>query len=218
MKKTAVILSLQNGVDNCNTIKDEVSNHVYPAVVYVATGMAGSGRLKHFGRGELRVGDLGYPHMDKNSSNDELKNLSEMFFVASIPCGVSLDVKKELWCKFLVNCCYNGISGIGQIQYGKMYKEPYIRDLINQITQEFLSVALKEGVLITRQEAAILNEQIATSMAGQTSSTAQDLSRKKPTEIDYLNGLIVKKGKEYGINVSANQSIYALVKMMELSY
>jgi len=77
---------------------------------------------------------------------------------------------------------------------------------------------LKEGVLITREEAAILNEQIATSMAGQTSSTAQDLSRKKPTEIDYLNGLIVKKGKEYGIHVSANQSIYALVKMMELGY
>jgi 2-dehydropantoate 2-reductase len=55
-------------------------------------------------------------------------------------------------------------------------------------------------------------------MSGQRSSTAQDLSRKKPTEIDYLNGLIVKKGQDYGIETPANQSVYALVKMMESNY
>jgi 2-dehydropantoate 2-reductase len=117
-----------------------------------------------------------------------------------------------------VNCCFNGISAIGQIQYGKMAAQADVRALIEQITKEFLAIALKEGVDISPSQAASLNHQIATSMSGQRSSTAQDLSRKKPTEIDYLNGLIVKKGKDYGIETPANQSIYALVKMMESSY
>jgi 2-dehydropantoate 2-reductase len=118
----------------------------------------------------------------------------------------------------LVNCCYNGISAIGQIQYGKMAALPEIQVLMDQIMKEFLAVAHKEGVVMTLEQAAMLIQQIATTMSGQRSSTAQDLARKKPTEIDYLNGLIVKKGQDYGIRTPVNQSIYALVKMLESSY
>jgi 2-dehydropantoate 2-reductase len=117
-----------------------------------------------------------------------------------------------------VNCCYNGISAIGQIQYGKMVKIPEIQAVMDQIMKEFLAIAHKEGVLMTPEQATMLTQQIAISMSGQRSSTAQDLARKKPTEIDYLNGFIVKKGQDYDINTPANQSIYALVKMLESSY
>ena len=218
LKQDAIILSLQNGVNNCDVIKQYRSMHIYPTIVYVATGMVGPGHLKHFGRGELLVGDLDNQHLTNNLVQRELEMLAEIFSSSGVPCDISNNIKYELWSKFLINCCYNGISAIGQIQYGKMVAQPEIRALIDQITKEFLSIALKEGVVITPEQAAKLNHQIATSMSGQRSSTAQDLSRKKPTEIDYLNGLIVKKGKDYGIETPANQSIYALVKMIEAGY
>jgi len=218
LKKDAIILSMQNGVSNCDMIKEQVHEHVYPAVVYVASSMIGPGHLKHFGRGELLIGDLDNQHLLNHEILLELETLAEIFTTSGVPCDISKDIKYELWSKFLVNCCYNGISGIGQIPYGKMASQTEINNLISQITKEFLAVALREGVLISKEQAAKLNDQIATSMSGQRSSTAQDLARNKPTEIDYLNGLIVKKGQLYGIDTPANQSIYALVKMMEKNY
>lgn len=208
LNKSAVILSLQNGVDNAERIAKLVDNPTYPTVVYVATAMVGPGKLKHFGRGELVLGALG-----NNSS--ELNLLSDFFQKSNIPCEVSSNIRKALWLKFLVNCSYNGISAIGQIQYGKMVSTSEVVSLINQITKECLMVAEKEGVVISSAEANQANHAIGVTMSGQKSSTAQDLAKGKLTEIDYLNGLIVRRGAEYGLSVSANQAIYALVKMLE---
>lgn len=208
LNKKALILSLQNGVDNAERIAKLVDNPTYPTVVYVATAMVGPGSLKHFGRGELVLGSLG-------AKFDHLNELSEFFQKANIPCDISPNIKKDLWLKFLVNCSYNGISAIGQIQYGKMVSNQEIVNLIGQITRECLAVANKEGVLITAQEAALANQAIGITMSGQKSSTAQDLVKGKLTEIDYLNGLIVNKAAEHGLQAHANQAIYALVKMLE---
>jgi 2-dehydropantoate 2-reductase len=203
-----VILSLQNGVDNAERIAKLVDNPTYPTVVYVATAMVGPGKLKHFGRGELVLGALG-------DSTSELNELEDLFKQSNIPCEISSDIRKDLWLKFLVNCSYNGISAIGQIQYGKMVSNPQIVNLINQITDECLMVAQKEGVNISPIEASQANQAIGVTMSGQKSSTAQDLAKGKLTEIDYLNGLIVRRAAEYGLSAAANQAVYALVKMLE---
>ena len=208
LNKSAVILSLQNGVDNAERIAKLVDNPTYPTVVYVATAMVGPGKLKHFGRGELVLGALG------NNSN-ELNALSDFFQLSNVPCEISGNIRKDLWLKFLVNCSYNGISAIGQIQYGKMVSNPEIVNLINQITEECLMVAEKQGVMISATEASQANHAIGVTMSGQKSSTAQDLVKGKLTEIDYLNGLIVRRAAEYGLSAPANQAVYALVKMLE---
>jgi 2-dehydropantoate 2-reductase len=208
LNKSAVILSLQNGVDNAERIAKLVDNPTYPTVVYVATAMVGPGKLKHFGRGELVLGALG------NNSN-ELNALSDFFQLSNVPCEISGNIRKDLWLKFLVNCSYNGISAIGQIQYGKMVSNPEVVSLINQITEECLMVAEKEGVMISALEASQANHAIGVTMSGQKSSTAQDLVKGKLTEIDYLNGLIVRRAAEYGLSAPANQAVYALVKMLE---
>ena len=208
LNKSAVILSLQNGVDNAERIAKLVDNPTYPTVVYVATAMVGPGKLKHFGRGELVLGALG------NNSN-ELNALSDFFQLSNVPCEISSNIRKDLWLKFLVNCSYNGISAIGQIQYGNMVSNPEVVNLINQITEECLMIAEKEGVMISAAEASRANHAIGVTMSGQKSSTAQDLVKGKLTEIDYLNGLIVRRAAEYGLSAPANQAVYALVKMLE---
>ena len=214
LAKDAIVLSLQNGVDNCERIKTVLSNPVYPAVVYVATGMAGPGHVKHFGRGELVIGDL----EGREACLDHLNSIQDCLSGGNVPCSISKTIKYDMWLKFLVNCSYNAISGIGQIEYGQMVQSKHINDLIDQITKEFLTVAEKEGISISHEQAVLANQQIAKTMTKQKSSTAQDLMKSKKTEIDYLNGYIVRRGLAHQIPTPANQSVYALVKMLEMAY
>jgi 2-dehydropantoate 2-reductase len=207
----ALILSLQNGVDNTERISQVVSNKVFPAVVYVATSMSGDGHVKHFGRGELIIGNTS----QDGQASLELQKICDLFLDANIPCNISEGIQRELWLKFLVNCSYNGISAIGQISYGEMAQQENIKKLIDNLTTEFLLVANKENISISADEAKIVNQQIARTMASQKSSTAQDLMRQKPTEIDYLNGLIIQKASQYDLDVPNHKVIYALVKMLE---
>jgi 2-dehydropantoate 2-reductase len=214
LAKDATVLSLQNGVDNCERIKTVLSNPVYPAVVYVATGMAGSGHVKHFGRGELVIGDQD----GDEACLDQLILLQEYLNNGNIPCSISKNIKHDMWLKFLVNCSYNAISGIGQIEYGQMIQSAHINVLIEQIVKEFLAVAEKEGIHISAEQAITANAQIAKTMTKQKSSTAQDLMKCKKTEIDYLNGYVVRRGLVHQIPTPANQSVHALVKMLEMAY
>jgi len=208
----AVILSLQNGVANVDIATKWIPNPVYAAVVYVATGMIGHRTMKHHGRGELYVGSL---QLVQERDRENLAAICALFEGADVPCSIAQHIKKDMWLKFLVNCSYNAISGIGQITYGEMVRIPEILQQIEHITEEFLAIATVEGVLISEAEAAEANALIASTMVTQRSSTAQDLARGKKTEIDFLNGYIVELGKKHGISVPYNESIYALVKMLE---
>ena len=210
----AVILSLQNGVANVDIATQWISNSVYAAVVYVATGMLGQRTMKHHGRGELYVGTL---QPAKEWDQENLAAICKLFEGAGVPCSIAQHIKKDMWLKFLVNCTYNAISGIGQITYGEMVRVPEIIQQIEHITEEFLAVARAEGVFISEAEALEANTLIASTMVTQRSSTAQDLARGKKTEIDFLNGHILELGKKHGIPVPYNASIYALVKMLEQS-
>jgi 2-dehydropantoate 2-reductase len=208
----AVILSLQNGVANIEIASSLISNPAYPAVVYVAAGMSGNRTMKHHGRGELLVGSLqGITSLDQ----ENLTGICALFKGSDIPCAIAAQIKRDMWLKFLVNCSYNGISGIGQITYGEMVQVPEIIHQIDQITDEFIRIAALEGVLISEEEGRQANALIASTMTTQRSSTAQDLARGKKTEIDFLNGYIVKLAKRHGVKVPYNESVHALVKMLE---
>ena len=208
----AVILSLQNGVANIDIATKIIVNPVYAAVVYVAAGMIDQRTMKHHGRGELLIGD---PSNTVPQGDQGLLEICKLFEGAKVPCSIAPQIKRDMWLKFLVNCSFNAISGVGQITYGEMVKSPGIVKLIEEITKEFLAIAELEDVNITMSEALAANASIASTMATQVSSTAQDLARGKMTEIDFLNGYIVELGKRHGITTPYNESVHALVKMME---
>lgn len=208
LKSNAIVLSFQNGVDNAEILTTELNRSCYPAVVYVASAMAGNGHVKHFGRGELVIGSL-------TGSSTSLESVANLFSHAKIPTEISADIKQALWSKFLVNCTYNAISAIGKINYSKMVSVKDVNDLITGITKEFLLVANKEGVKLSFDDAMTMNLNISKTMPNQRSSMFQDLLRGKTTEIESLNGLIVKKGIEFGIPTPLNETIYTLIKVLE---
>ena len=216
-----VVLSLQNGVDNAPTLHRLLPNPVFPAVVYVATAMEGPGQLKHNGRGELVIGEMPTDGAVTSAGGQGaqaqalLTQVASLFAAAGVPCDISAQVKADLWFKFLINCVVNAVSAIGQIEYGRMVQVPEVRKLLSQLTTEFLAVAEAEGVHFDRADVDKKFEGLYRSMAGQRSSTAQDIARGKRTEIDHLNGLLTRLGIEHGIPTPTHQALYALVKLLE---
>ena len=221
LRPDAVVLSLQNGVDNVPTLQALLPNPVFPAVVYVATAMEGPGQLKHNGRGELVIGAMaaaGTPAPSPEQTQHHqalLQGIATVFAAAGVPCEVSARVKDELWFKFLINCVVNAVSAIGQIEYGRMVQVPEVRRLLSQLTTEFLAVAQAEAVHFDRADVDEKFEGLYVSMAGQRSSTAQDIGRGKRTEIEHLNGLLTRLGQQHGIPTPTHQAMLALVKLLE---
>ena len=89
-----------------------------------------------------------------------------------------------------------------------------VQDLMRDVVAECLAVARAEGVQVAG-DVQVAVDKLAASMPSQLSSTAQDLARGRPTEIDYLNGLIVKRGAALGIATPANRVLWSLVKLLE---
>jgi 2-dehydropantoate 2-reductase len=205
----ALVVNLQNGVDNTERIQARVAQPVIPAVVYVATEMAGPGHLKHHGRGDLVIGELG-----AKVTPEALAQVKAWFDAAGVPVAISANVAGELWAKLVVNCAYNALSAIAQLPYGKMIEGAGVRDVMRDVVEETLAVAKASGVamapgMLERTYA------IAAAMPTQYSSTAQDLARGKPTEIEHLNGFVARRGAALGVPTPANRALYALVRLLE---
>ncbi len=211
----ALVMSLQNGVENPAAIARHLRQPVVPTAVYVATAMPAPGEVRHYGRGELVIGPATPREAADAGLRQRLQDIAGWFASAGVPVRISDAVMDELWAKLLVNCAYNAISALTQQAYGPMAALAPIRALQQSLVDEVLEVARASGHALDARAARASVEQIARSMPGQLSSTAQDLARGKPTEIDDLNGLIVRRGAELGIPTPANQSLYALVKLAE---
>jgi 2-dehydropantoate 2-reductase len=205
----AFVVNLQNGVDNTQRIQQKVSQPVIPAVVYVATEMAGPGHLKHHGRGDLVIGAL-----DGRVPPEALSRVKDWFEPAGVPIVVSGNVAGELWMKLVVNCAYNALSAITQLPYGRMIEGAGVRETMRAVVEETLAVARASGVSMPA-ETLQKTYGVAGAMPTQFSSTAQDLARGKPTEIEHLNGYVVRRGEALGIPTPANRTLYALVKLIE---
>ncbi len=200
----AFVLSLQNGVDNADRLRDALRRHeVAPVVVYVATEMAGPGHVRHHGRGELVLG-----------SSPRSEATAAMFTAAGIPAEVSDNVAGALWAKLILNCAYNALSAIAQQPYGQLVQAPGVGDVIGDVVRECLAVARADGVAVPGDVDEAVR-QIPRTMATQFSSTAQDLSRGKPSEIEHLNGYVVRRGDALGVPMPVNRVLMTVVKLLE---
>lgn len=199
-----LLLSMQNGVDNAERLREVLAQPVSAAVVYVATEMAGPGHVKHHGRGELVI--------EPATGADRA---AAALIAAGVPTEVSDNVRGALWSKLLINCAYNALSALTQQPYGRLVEGEGVWTVMDQLVDEGLAVAAADGVhLIGDVRQAV--RKIAETMPGQLSSTAQDLRRGKPTEIDHLNGFLVRRGEALGVPVPANRVLHTLVRLAEL--
>ncbi|MCU1330003.1 MAG: 2-dehydropantoate 2-reductase [Bryobacterales bacterium] len=210
LKPAAAILSLQNGVDNPDRIHAAIHLHPIPTAVYVAAEMTAPGHVTHTGRGDLIIGYRpGWPHQP------DLEPLAAMFRHADVPCVISPDIAAELWGKMLMNCAFNAVSALTRSQYGRMFSSKPVRNLCLSALAEAVAVARAEGVSVSLEAAEQAALRISESMAGATSSMAQDIARGRRTEIDSLNGYVAWRGSALGIPTPVSDQLTALIRLLE---
>jgi 2-dehydropantoate 2-reductase len=209
LQPDATVVCLQNGVDNADRIRAATNVTVIPAAVYVAVSVPEPGRVKHLARGDLIIGP----------PSERTTEVARTFIRAGIPCRISENIEGELWVKLLCNSALNAISALANARYGQIMENAAARQLMQQVVDEVLAVAEANSVVLPgisdRESGMAAAMEIATQMAGALSSTAQDLDRGRPTEIDALNGYVARRGAELGVPVPINRALFALVKLAE---
>jgi 2-dehydropantoate 2-reductase len=203
LRPETAVLSLQNGVDNAPRLGAVTGHAVIPVVVYVGSEMAGPGHVRHHGGGDLAIG-----------ASPASEALAQTLQVAGIRTTISSDIAVTLWSKLVINCAFNALSAVANIAYGPMLEVEGTRDVVAGAVREAIAVARACGVALPDDLIGQIMK-IPANMPGQMSSTAQDLARGKPSEIDFLNGHVVRKGAELGIPTPTNQALQVMVKLAE---
>lgn len=199
----AALLSLQNGVDNAPRLAQAAHHAALAAVVYVGVEMAGPGHVRHHGRGELVL-----------AASPASADLARLFAAAGVPTEVSDNVVGALWSKLILNSAYNAISALSRQPYGQLIRGPGVEAVMRRVMDECLAVAAADGVAVPGDPWEDVLR-IARTMPAQFSSTAQDVARGRRSEIDHLNGYVVRRAAAHGLAVPVNETLWALVRLLE---
>jgi len=205
-----LVVSLQNGVENAAVMRQAGGFEAVPAVVYVAVEVVAPGHVRHTGRGDLLLGAA-----PSAAARPAAEAFAATCTAAGVPCRVVDDLAPDLWIKLVMNCAFNAISALGDVQYGAIAGDDAARETVTRAVEEAQAVARALGVRLPEADLVPAAWKLAAAMPQATSSTAQDLARGRPTEIDALNGYVARRGRELGVPTPVNQALCALVHLRE---
>ncbi len=209
---STIFLTLQNGIGNWENISQLVGKDsaLVGSTAQGAT-MLEPGRIRHGGNGQTFIGEF-----DRQPSQ-RVHQVVGIFQQAKLETHASDEMQKLLWEKLLINVGINAITSLTGINNGLVAELEPARNLSKAAVQEALAIAQNKGFAI---DTDIFDRVVAVAKATarNRSSMGQDVDRKKRTEIDAINGAIVRFGLEMGIPTPVNQSLTRLVRTIEATY
>ncbi len=149
-----------------------------------------------------------------------IEKLCEFIDRGEIPCEKTSDIAGDLWSKMLYNCALNPLGAILDVPYGALAASDFTRVVMNNIVEEVFEVMQKAGYKTHWQSAkdylAVFYQRLVPDTAKHKSSTLQDILAKKKTEIEALNGAVIRLAQQHQISVPYNKVVYNMVKFAEL--
>ncbi|MCS6286653.1 MAG: 2-dehydropantoate 2-reductase [Nitrospira sp.] len=206
LTENTVILTLQNGIDTEDRIIARVQRDcVVGGVAFIYSKIAAPGVIDHYKKGAVAIGEL------MGHESGRVLKIKELFAAAGIPCHLSKDIRRSKWEKMCWNCVFNPITVLIDDKVAKALDHPEMMRVIHQIVDEVaaVSAAVKVPLPADMAERVVKATQeirdIHTSMY-------DDWKAGRQTEIAYLNGYIVQKGRELGIPTPVNEVMTAMIK------
>lgn len=208
LSDTAVILTLQNGVDVEERILARVQRDcVVGGVAYIYSKIVAPGVIEHYKRGAVAIGEL------SGEKTDRVHAIADVFARAELPCQVVDDIRRTKWEKMCWNCAFNPLTVLIDDRVAKALDHPEMLGTIRRLVEEVAAVAaalhvplpadMPDRVLRWTQEI----RDIHTSMY-------DDWKAGRPTEIDSLNGYVARRARESGIPAPINEALTGLVKVI----
>ncbi|MEP0762470.1 MAG: 2-dehydropantoate 2-reductase [Chloroflexota bacterium] len=202
-------ITLQNGLGNLEVL----ARHVGPerAALGVTTqgaALAGPGRLVAAGGGPTTLATR--PAID-----ERVRRFAALCARAGVDVRVADGVDALLWGKLAVSAAINPLTALLRVPNGALLDSPWARELLHQAADEVAAVAEARGIRLPFDDAGAQAEQVARQTAPNRSSMLQDVLRGVESEIEAINGAVVRAADAAGVDVPANQLLYALVRALD---
>jgi len=211
-KEDTVFLTLQNGLGNEETICKQVDRK---KVVLGVTGqgatLLGPGHIRHAGWGKTYVGEL------DGRDTERSDRISHMFLKAGIETEVSSCIHDLVWEKLFINVGINALAALLGLKNGQLLDYPETMRLMEALVSEAVEVAHRKGIRIEVNPIDRVRGVIEATRENRC-SMGQDLDRKRRTEIDAINGAVVREAEHLGIPVPYNRMITDLIKVIEKTF
>lgn len=205
----SIVITLQNGLGNEEIIRNIMGKEM------VAAGVTSQGAT-FLGPGEINHAGNGPTHLcmsDKH--NEKLKPFVETLNKAGFEADIEDNIENLVWSKLIINVGINALTAITNLENGRLLEFQDLKSIMDDLVAEGAAVAAKKGVTLTFPDPLQTVFDVAGKTAKNRSSMLQDFDRGNRTEIDFINGAIVREGSILGINTPVNKTIAGLVRTME---
>jgi 2-dehydropantoate 2-reductase len=211
-KEDTIFLTLQNGLGNEEVICQKIDRKkVMLGVTGHGATLLGPGHIRHAGWGKTFVGELDHRITDRAS------RIAQTFCEAGIETEVSSNIHDQVWEKLLVNVGINALTALTGFKNGQLLDYPETARLMKKLVSEALEVAREKGIHVEADPIEKVRK-VAEATKENRSSMGQDFDRRQKTEIDAINGAVVREAHPLGIPVPFNQAVTDLVKAIEKSF
>ena len=212
--RDGAVASVQNGIGN----EEVVARHV-PRVIRGTTFPAGKiiepGHVQWDVKGDTTFG----PFEPQPAALEEVERLADACSRAGMPTTAVADARGPQWRKVIFNASTNPVGALTGLTHGRVCEDPALRALVSGLVDEGKAVAAAQGIVLDADPEALIDHAAKPEVAyDHKASMLQDVEARRQTEIDYLNGGIVRFGRELGVPTPLNEAITALVKGVERSW
>ena len=201
-----VALTLQNGLGNIEQISSVIgAERVIAGTTAHGATMLSPGKIRHAGKGKTIIGELG------GHESDRIRKMAAVLEDAGMETVISGNVLGRVWDKLLVNVGINALTGITKLYNGQLLDYPEIEELLEKAVSEGVAVARAKGIRLGFDDPVAHTKDLCRATAANKSSMLQDILNGRQTEIDRMNGAIVREGKALGIETPVNLALTNLI-------
>lgn len=201
-----VALTLQNGLGNIEQISSVIgAERVIAGTTAHGATMLSPGKIRHAGKGKTIIGELG------GHESDRIRKMAAVLEDAGMETVISGNVLGRVWDKLLVNVGINALTGITKLYNGQLLDYPEIEELLEKAVSEGVAVARAKGIRLGFDDPVAHTKDLCRATAANKSSMLQDILNGRQTEIEMMNGAIVREGKALGIETPVNLALTNLI-------
>ena len=208
------VASVQNGIGNEEAIAGHVER-VVRGTTFPAGRLVEPGHVQWDVKGDTTIG----PFEPSPAPAAEIERLAEACTRAGLPTSAVADARGPQWRKLIFNAATNPVGALTGLTHGRVCENQGLRELVSGLVDEGKAVAAAQGIELDADPEELIDHAARPDVAyDHKASMLQDVEARRPTEIDYLNGGIVRFGREHGVSAPLNEAILALVKGLEASW
>jgi 2-dehydropantoate 2-reductase len=204
---STIVITLQNGLGNIEKIeKTADKRNIIAGTTAHGAMLLGPGKIRHAGTGKTVIGEL------DGSDSDRINSIAEILRASGFETEISLNVVGLIWDKLLVNVGINALTAITGMTNGELLDYPEIVEILEAAVHEAFLIANLKGIKTSFTDPVEHTKEVCRLTTANKSSMLQDILNERNTEIETINGAIVKEGKALGVETPVNMVLSNLVR------